>query len=208
MIDMPSPRQPARRTPGAEPASTGGDALPLLRWHLDRYDRLRASTASRAAVVLSASALLSATNAVIISQVLGPRFTSVPSALLILCTLPALAGFVLVVLAVVRATGVLVTTRSSRTLLTGPAAPPPGAIFNGSDTLELFSTYGEFSAAVDGQDEASIIEAAKADLWIVIHQHRHRYAELRSAVRLLRLAAAVLPFALVIVLVVGLHTGQ
>lgn len=183
---------------------TSGDSLSLLRWHLDRYDRLRASTAGRAAVVLSASALLSAANAVIIAQLLGARFTSVPGAVLVLCALPSFGGFVLVVLGVLRATGVLVTARNSRALLTGPAAPPPGPIFNGGDTLTLFATYAEFSTAVDSQDELSIIEAAKAELWIVIHQHRYRYAELRSAVRFLRLAALTLPVALVIVLAVGL----
>lgn len=211
MINVPPPRQPSVQSAGAgpdsRPDSTGGEVLALLRWHIDRYDRLRASTASRAAVVLSASALLSAANAVIIAQVLGTRFTPVPSALLAFCVLPSLAGFVLVVLAVVHATGVLVTTRNSRALLTGPAAPPPGPVFNRSDTLGLFATYAEFSTAVDMQDEAAIIEAAKAELWIVIHQHSYRYAELRSAVRLLRLAATALPVALVVVLIVGLSAG-
>ncbi len=211
MVDTPQPRQPANEIPGTEldlpSAWTTNDALTMLRWHLDRYDRLRASTASRAAVVLSASALLSAANAVIIAQVLGERFNSISGVLLALCVLPSLAGFVLIVLTVLRATGVLTTTRSSRTLLTGAAAPPPGPIFNGGDTLDAFVTYHDFSAAVDVQDRESIIQSAKAELWIVIHQHRLRYVELRTAVRLLRLAAVTLPIAIVVVVIVGLNSG-
>jgi hypothetical protein len=47
------------------------ETLELLKWHLERYDRLRASTAARASVVLSAGAILSAGNAVILSQILN-----------------------------------------------------------------------------------------------------------------------------------------
>lgn len=48
------------------------DELDLLKWHIDRYDRRGASTVSRASIVLSAGAILSAGNAVILSPLLGP----------------------------------------------------------------------------------------------------------------------------------------
>src|SRR4051794_20979919 len=54
-----------RSAPSGQPPDLG-----LLRWHIERCDRLRASTASRAGVVLSAAAILSAGNAVILSRLL------------------------------------------------------------------------------------------------------------------------------------------
>src|SRR6266567_446089 len=42
------------------------EKIELIKWHLGRYDRLRASTTNRAGVVLSAAAILSAGIAVIL----------------------------------------------------------------------------------------------------------------------------------------------
>lgn len=47
------------------------EQIELAKWHIDRYDRLRASTATRASAVLSAGAILSAGNAVVLAQLLG-----------------------------------------------------------------------------------------------------------------------------------------
>ncbi|MEV6929753.1 hypothetical protein AB0M46_35405 [Dactylosporangium sp. NPDC051485] len=189
--------QPA---PEEAPAAAPANNVELLRWHLDRYDRLRSSTANRASVILSAAAILSAANAVVLSQLLsGPildrrwLFAAFGAALV--------ASSTLVVLSLIRAAGVLVTGRDSRELFGGREELPPGLVFNGTDTVRRLHSFAEFAAVVDRQQEIDIYRAAQVELWIGIQQHRYRYVRLRSAGRLLRWAAVavllVLSFAVV-----------
>jgi hypothetical protein len=163
------------------------DRVDLARWHIDRYDRLRASTSSRAAVVLSAGAILSAGNAVILSQLLQQSASS-RLWLIAVCTFGLTASAALIVLSVIRATGVLVSLRLTRDMFPDPDLPP-GLVFNATDTVRHAPTFRQFQDAVWSQDLAHILEAANVELWIIIRQHRHRYARLRSAVRALRFAA-------------------
>ena len=164
------------------------DRVDLARWHIDRYDRLRASTSSRAAVVLSAGAILSAGNAVILSQLLQQSASS-RLWLIAVCTFGLTASAALIVLSVIRATGVLVSLRLTRDMFPDPDLPP-GLVFDHRHCAARphLSTVQD---AVWSQDLAHILEAANAELWIIIRQHRRRYARLRSAVRALRFAATV-----------------
>ena len=165
------------------------DRLAMLKWHLDRYDRLRSSTVTRASVVLSAGAILSAGNALLIGQVLGsasPWITQWGWRLAI--TVAILASSVLVVSSLIKAAGVLLTRRASRELFPVLRDIPVGPIFNGSDTVEKIKTFAAFRVATRvGFGEMA--DAAEVDLWVCIHQHRYRYARLRTAVGLLRYAA-------------------
>lgn len=172
-----------------------GESLPavghlaLVRWHLDRYDRLRASTASRAAVVLSAGALLSAGNAVVLTQLIGDvgRHAGVWS--IAAFSIGLTVSACLVVVALAGASGVLVTLKDSRTLFAQETPLPDALLFNGPDTVRLLSSFDAFYSASLAQTEEQALEAAHVELWIVIQQHRHRYSKLRSSVRTLRLAA-------------------
>ncbi|MEQ4302256.1 hypothetical protein ABNF97_12830 [Plantactinospora sp. B6F1] len=176
---------------GSDPEMPGtAKQIDLLRWHLDRYDRLRASTASRASVVLSASAILSAGNAVVFAQLLsGSVADRLGPALLVVFTLASMVSAGLVVLALLRAASVLVTIRPSRALLGGYDDLPAALVFNGSDTVRRLHSFAEFRSALTGQRSAEILQAAQVELWIGIQQHRQRYVRLREAVRLLRYAA-------------------
>ncbi|WP_203823315.1 hypothetical protein [Actinoplanes palleronii] len=191
-----------RSKPVSEPAA-GADNLTLLRWHLDRYDRLRASTVSRAAVVLSASGLVSAAFAVTITQLVGDRFAAVPIALYALCGVIALTGVVLVVVAIFHATDVLTTPRGSSAMFAQKGAIPSSPVFNSTQTARDIGSFAEFATVVDGQTGPRAAEAAKAELWICILQHRYRYEHMRRAVRFLRYAAAVLPVLVTAVIVLS-----
>lgn len=90
------------------------DRLVLLRWHLDRYDRLRASTASRASVVLSAGAILSAANAVVLARLIDSTDVRIGTELALILGSGLLISIGLVVLSLILATGVLVTPKPSR----------------------------------------------------------------------------------------------
>lgn len=176
----------------------------LLRWHLDRYDRLRASTASRASVVLSAAAILSAGNVVILAQLLNGSGLRMPSWLLGTFTVALIVSTSLVVVSLIVASNVLVTARDSRTLLSAQGDLPPGLLFNGTDTVNLVGSYAQFSATIAGQGEADVRQAAQVELWIGIQQHRHRYVRLRRAVRLLRYAGLAFLLILISVMVANL----
>src|SRR5688572_11797902 len=73
-------QQPTADEVARNPANDSLDgeaALDLLRWHIDRFDRLRASLASRAAVVLSATAVLVAGQAFLANLYFANRHTRV-----------------------------------------------------------------------------------------------------------------------------------
>jgi hypothetical protein len=164
--------------------------LVMLKWHIERYDRLRTSTAGRAAVVLSAGAILSAGNALVLGQMLSTtRAGAASSWWSAILTVASLASAGLVVLSVLKAANVLVTTRRSRDAFKEVGRAPVSLIFNGTDTLANVRTFAEFHAILAGGSAAETRASAEAELWVCIHQHRHRYAQLRAAVRLLRHAA-------------------
>jgi hypothetical protein len=167
---------------------TVAEQITLIRWHLDRYDRLRASTASRASVVLSAGAVLLAGNALVLSQVIGRIPDSLPTWGLALFTAATTISAVLVVLTLLRASRVLVTGRDSRSMFGGPDSLPVSLVFNGTDTVDRLHSFDEFRGALGSQRAEDILEAAQVELWIGIQQHRHRYLRLRGAVRVLRYA--------------------
>jgi hypothetical protein len=162
----------------------------MLKWHLDRSDRLRSSTASRASVVLSAGAILSAGNAVLLGQILGKMSGWLSSGgWLAAVTVAVVGSAVLVVLSLIKAANVLLTTRGSRRVFRALGNVPPGLIFNNADTVERLKTFDEFRATTTSHGLKEMADAAEVELWVCIHQHRHRYLQLRTAVRLLRYAA-------------------
>lgn len=178
--------------------------LSAIKWHIERYDRLRTSATSRAAVVLSAAALLSAGNAIFLTQLLSSTAGWLHSWRLIVLTVLALASVGLVIGALLRAANVLMTARGSREIFAGAHDAPPAPIYNGSDTVSQFSTFDEFQAAILGQDGREAVQAASVELWINIIQHRHRYGQLRQAVIVLRYAA--ISFLVVLTVAIVLNT--
>ncbi|WP_454340159.1 hypothetical protein [Streptomyces pseudovenezuelae] len=168
-----------------------GDRLTLLRWHLDRYDRLRASTASRASVVLSAGAILSAGNAVVLARLIDSPDSGLSSATTLAFGIGLLLSIGLVVLSLTLATGVLVTPKPSRDTFMDARNLPAALVFNPTDTVRELESYEDFRSSVESQSYQAILAAAQIELWIGIRQHRHRYLRLRAATRVLRWAAVV-----------------
>jgi hypothetical protein len=102
-----------------------------------------------------------------------------------------MAGAGLVIVSILRAANVLVTLRPSHELFADDRGLPPALLYNGTYTVTVARTYDAFSTAIAAQTEDERIEAAQVELYVDIRQHRHRYAQLRSAVRSLRWAATV-----------------
>jgi len=183
--------QRPKQTTASTTPNSHGEQIAALRWHLERYDRLRVSTASRAAIVLSAGAILSAGNAVVLSQVLNGSFDRYNRWLVLLFSAGVLVGAGLVILSIVRAANVLVTLRPSHDLFGDDRGLPPALLYNGSYTVTVAHTFEAFRTEVAAQTDAERVEAAQVELYVDIRQHRHRYAQLRAAVRSLRWAATV-----------------
>ncbi|MFD8495904.1 hypothetical protein [Amycolatopsis sp. NPDC059657] len=178
------------------------DRLDLARWHIDRYDRLRASTSSRAAVVLSAGAILTAGNAVILSQLLQQTLPA-NVWLVTICTVGLTISAALIVLAIIRATGVLVSLRLTREMF--PESDlPTGLVFNATDTVRHAPEFRRFYQVVGEQNLPDVLLSAHVELWIIIRQHRHRYAKLRDSVRALRYAAMIFLVVLTVLVITNL----
>jgi hypothetical protein len=163
--------------------------IDLLKWHLDRYDRLRTSTANRAGVVLSAGAVLCAGDALILTQLYSVPREMMPNWLLALTTVLVVANAVLIVLSLIQASNVLVIMRDSRALLAETGPLPPSTLFNATDTITAAGSFGHFRRLISAQSGMDAVEAATVELWVGLQQHRLRYASLRRSVRLLRWAA-------------------
>ncbi|MEU7932469.1 hypothetical protein [Micromonospora echinofusca] len=183
------------------------EVLDLLKWHIERYDRLRVSTASRASVVLSAGAILSAGNALLLTQLLSDTTDWMTAWWLLAFTVVALLDAALVVASLVKAANVLVTPRRSRAMLPGGADLPRSLVFNGTDTVAHVKNFDDFRTAVESQSRPEVRRAAEVELWVGIQQHRHRYGRLRESVRLLRLAAIVFVAVLAVVMLVNAAHG-
>jgi hypothetical protein len=167
---------------------TDRERIDLLRWHLDRFDRARGFTVSRAAATVSAGAILSAGNAVILAQLLGNSLAGIHGWLLFSFSVAIAASASLTILVLVRATGALITARGFRETFRHDGVPP-GLLFNGSDTVEHFKSFQNFRDVVESQNYQEILKAAQVEFWIVVHQHRCLYEKQRWAVRMLGWAA-------------------
>lgn len=179
----------------AEPDTcTAQKRLELLNFHIVRYDGLRAATANRASILLSADTLLLAA--------LGLLFTSgTPHALRgyhIFSIMPVLAVASLILCSVYLALNAIVATgsKSSRGLY---GAIPDRLLYNHSD---IFNAYKDRAAPVEEFIKEALtltydrlLKGASAELWTVIQQQHRRYRYLRKAVNLFVVSAFVYPVA-------------
>jgi hypothetical protein len=149
-------------------------------------------------VVLSAGAVIFAGNAIVLSPLLNAPASSLDRWRLVSLLFVALLTSLLLVLSLLYAASVLVTSRGSRTLFLRNESVPPGLVFTASDTVAEVDTFARFKAVLETQTEHDIREAAQTELWICIRQHRYRYLRLRLAVRLLRYAAGSFVFVLAV----------
>ena len=156
--------------------------LGLIQWHIDRYDRLRASTSSRAAVLLSANTLLLAGLALITNFHVNTRrqLAAVWSLLLLF---PLIFTLGLVLLSMWACIGAIASTRKRKTNRnTLKASLPNRFVFNWSDTVKTTVDHQGFAAKLLGSDYDDVLTAATAELWTDVRQHSQRHKHLRRGV--------------------------
>lgn len=180
-------RRAAQRGVNSISPATSQEKIELVKWHIDRYDRRRASTTNRAAVVLSAGAILSAGVAVVLSQLLSSS-AELKGWPLTVFSAGTAATALLLVLSLILAMDALISLRRSSQMFPDRTRPA-GLIFDGADTVAGHRSFADFSNTVKTEVHEETLERGLAELWILILQHRHRYSRLRGAVRALRYAA-------------------
>lgn len=171
------------------------EKIKLIKWHIKRHDQLRASAASRASIVLSACAILSAGNAVILSQLLSSS-ADVKGWILAAFSAGIAASVLLIVLTVIRSTSVLISLRPSSKIFPEDDRPP-GILFHASDTVRLIKSFHQFQTIIEQERPAQILEHAEVELWLAMHHYMYRYGKLRGAMLAFRAAAIIFFFVLI-----------
>jgi hypothetical protein len=187
---------------GTPLSSASVNTVEDLKWHVDRFDKLRVSTASRSAVVLSAAALLSAGDAVLLTEVLD-RPAQANDGVVTLLALTLLASAICVVFSAVRSTSALIGLKRFGDLFPEETLPT-SLVFSASDTAKTVKSFDQFSQLVKNQPASDVWMSACTELWITIRQHRFRYGKLRDAVRFLRFGAWTFLLALAGIVVTGI----
>ena len=139
--------------------------------------------------MLSACAILSAGNAVILSRLLGSS-ADVKGWLLAAFSAGIAASVALIVLTVIRSTSVLISLRSSRKMFREDGRPP-GLLFHASDTVRHIKTFSQFQAVIEREHHAQVLEQAEVELWLAVRHYMYRYGKLRGAVLAFRGAALI-----------------
>jgi hypothetical protein len=170
--------------------------LSRIQWHIDRYDRLRASTSSRAAVLLSANAALLTGTLVLANTFLQnvvKSWAAVPIELL------ALGSAATTVVAIFFCANAIATWRTTRNI--NRQEIPPRLMFNWGDTLRAVDGYSKFESLVLAQTSEEVLKNGIAELWTDILQHSRRHKHLRYAMHLFRAAVVIFLFLSVLVII-------
>ena len=151
---------------------------------------------------------LFAGNTIVLSRLLEPEMRHVDWRIVMFLLACDVFSAVLIMLSLIRSAGVLVTPRGSREMFMRHENVPASLVFNGTDTVDQLRTFGSFQSALAAQSRDDILEAAQIELWVGIQQHRHRYRQLRSAVRFLRHAAISFVFGMIFTLAVEIVVAE
>jgi len=160
---------------------TDAERLDLLRFHITRQDGLRASIQNRAAVLLSAGAVVLAATSVLYAQDIRGVFHSNR---LLLCVVTALLIGILslTIGSVWNALSAMVSVRSSRGLFSDI---PSRGVYAPSDVVRIFATYGEFHDDLVDYRIADDARSAEVQLWVDLQIYMRRYRHLRREATLL-----------------------
>jgi hypothetical protein len=179
-------------------ADTAGQ-LETLRWHIVRYDALRASLAARASFLLSANAVLIAGVALLVPQgiqrsVAGGRVS------LGLLGGGSVVTLILSGISIRDALQAQFLGRPSRTVLGND--PPLAFVYHHSDALQQAPTYQEFASKFSSQGPREELTSALAALWIGLNAYSQRYRHMRRSA--VRLYAAMTSFAISVTIAIVL----
>lgn len=176
----------------SDPHFSNRELLAFLQWNVDRYDRLRASTSTRASVLLTANFALVAGTMLDLTRRLEDA--SIPHGLLgtlAVVTLSFSAS------SISMAIGATVTWRTTRNIHGNIV--PQRFLFNWGDTIRAINGFTQFEHQIAELTYPRALQCGAAELWTNMLQYQRRHKYLRWAIHAFRLA--VLFFTAVTVLV-------
>jgi hypothetical protein len=190
-----SPNDSRNPAPSAALASTYSDAidaqLAQAKWLVNTLDQRRASLENRAAITVSASALIFGGVVFVFGQ-----FYAVLSRLsfdwrifFAVCVLTALA---LLICAIIGSAMAIANIFKTSERMNGKKMPSRLFFY----PRETFARFADFDAYVSGFSETSngeFLNATLGELWVIGREYHQRYSSLRMALRCL-LAASLLIF--------------
>ena len=160
------------------------ELLDLLRWHIDRYDRIRASTSSRASILLSANSLLLTGVVLLANYLLQGRGDHGLTYVDIVPIVVSVVTVGLIFVSVLNCINAVAARKTVRALHEGEI--PSRFLFNWGDTLRAVDGYSSFASMVTSAGCEAIIGHAIAELWTDIMQHKQRHGYLRAGISVFR----------------------
>ncbi|WP_136104425.1 hypothetical protein [Streptomyces sp. S816] len=166
------------------------DLLDLMKWHIDRYDRLRSSTSARASVLLNANAVMATGSLILVNYHIQTAKT--PYTLWIECLIDVCSALTLALIlrSLWSAIDAIAARKTTRALHSGEI--PTRFLFNWGDTLKSVDGHSNFARTVDELDLETVLGHAKAELLTDILQHAQRHRHLRSAINTFRFCVVAL----------------
>jgi hypothetical protein len=175
----PSRGIPQARLPEQQPQLSSDvpstDLLEYLRWHIDRYDRIRSSTSARASILLSANSVLLAGVAILANLFTRAAIIDSPFYMTIIFLILTGITLILILTSVLNCISAIAARKTVRAMHADEI--PSRFLFNRGDTIRSVDGYSSFVAKVTSHATESAIGNAAAELWtdIVQHSRRHRY---------------------------------
>ncbi len=160
------------------------EAIEIANWHLTRYDMLRGSIANRAAVVLSANALIAAAVIILTTQYTASKLLGGSTSYAVVSSL-AVLSLISVSLSVAYSAQASHNVRTWAKIFRRQQQPPLGLIYTASHTRETIKSAGDLGSLICTVTEDEYFEFAVTELWRAINTFDRRYNLLRRAIRLL-----------------------
>jgi hypothetical protein len=181
------------------------EQLELVCWLIERHDHLRASTASRAAIVVSADAILCAGAVFLLDQYLssGTQYDEFGR---VVFTVGIGANLALLALSIaLAANAVAFVWKKTRTAV-GIRNLPPLLFFHPSDTVKAFKgdEFGRFRQEFRAATKEQVVTYALGELMQITIAHNMRYRAFRWSIRLL--FAATVPMSICILILLLRHS--
>ena len=159
-------------------------------WLIERIDAIRAATENRAAIVLSAGAILIVGIAFLLDKVLiSPIMTTIGSGTRVTLVSCLILAMLFLLISVVYATIAIVNIfTTSRRMLKNRI--PSRVFFHSFDTQYVYPDFESFKTGYLSISEQDFLEAALAHLWSSYALYVKRYLALRTSTRCLLLSVA------------------
>ncbi|MFJ2841062.1 hypothetical protein ACIPD2_05145 [Streptomyces griseofuscus] len=165
------------------------DLLDLMKWHIDRYDRLRSSTSARASALLNANAVMVTGSLSLVNYHIQTAKT--PHTLWIERLIGFLSALMLALIlrSLWSAIDAIAARKTTRALHLGEI--PTRFLFNWGDILKSVDGYSNFARRVDELDLKTPLVMPRRNFTDIL-QHAQRHRHLRSAINTFRFCVVAL----------------